>query len=294
MPKLKKRVILIQDYDGCYSIAGPMGLHFELNGVNAVIYNDPQYALFKELVKKIPDIYRDYLSTITEDADAVSVYVGSDRQSKRLDDLNEARNKNGSVFMALKALCIERHSAACSWTFEPYLLADGDQPRGTALAKIESGVGPHPHEPYFGKVTETGRQSKIPMLTLQMADAYREYPGEELVFHFVDDREDLIDDILKHLDPAAIPPGMTLKISRFDFIAFARKEEGALGFVGEIKGPMVGVCSSLTSPVLERMVAIAAAAGFFAPAPAPAPSIVEGGRAPGADETGPKRKREGS
>ena len=58
------------------------------------------------------------------------MYVGSNRQSYRLDKWNEHNNKNGSVFPALEALCQTRTTVGRPWTFEPFLLADTGFARG--------------------------------------------------------------------------------------------------------------------------------------------------------------------
>ncbi len=238
------RVIISQDYDGCYSIVAPGGVEHERTGKNLVHYSNPSNRDLTRRMEDTPRQYMEYLASISAGADAVSVYVGSDRQSYGLDQLNARKNKNGSVFSALQILCNEQNTATCPWTFEPFLLADGSDPRGTALRKIRENDVPHNEAPQpIG-----GKSSKIPLLIAQMNDAYRQYPGEALEFHFIDDRQDLIDDILNRLDPAKIPPGMTLKVSKFDFISIAFELPGALGLVGQITST-VPLEVTATSPI---------------------------------------------
>lgn len=224
---MKTRVILSLDYDGCTSIIAEGGVKAELEGQNKEEYEKPKYDTFKARLLQTPQQYKQYLDQITAGADAVSVYVGSDRQSYTLDKWNADRNKNGSVFPALEALCQTRTTVGCPWTFEPYLLADTGFERGEALRRIKSETPPHLEAP-------ESNGSKIPLLLAQMSDAYRQYHGETLEFHFVDDRQDLIDDICENLDPHLIPPGMTLKISKFDYFGIANQDPGSLCQVAEI------------------------------------------------------------
>jgi hypothetical protein len=180
------------------------------------LYEHPAYAKVKARLLQTPQQCNQYLDQITAGANAVSVYVGSNRQSYYLDKFNVDINKNGSVFPALEVLCQTRTTVGCPWTFEPYLLADTGFERGEALRRIKSGTPPHLKAPENG-------ESKIPLLLAQMRDANSQYPGEKLEFHFVDDRQDLIDDIRENLDPHQIPSGMTLKISKFDYIGIANE-----------------------------------------------------------------------
>jgi len=219
---MQTRVILSLDYDGCTSIIAEGGLTAELEAPGKKEkYEHPAYVEVKARLLETPQQCNQYLDQITAGADAVSVYVGSNRQSYSLDKRNENKNKNGSVFPALEALCQTRTTVGCPWTFESYLLADTGSERGEALRRIKSGTLPHLEAPEYG-------ESKIPLLLAQMSDAYRQYPGETLEFHFVDDRQDLIDDICEKLNKHLIPPGMTLKISKFDYIGIANERREKL------------------------------------------------------------------
>ena len=134
----KKRVVISQDYDGCYSIVASGGVDAELKGTNQKFYLDPKYQSLVTRLRQLPDTYKHYLTDITAKAHAVSVYVGSDRQSFRLDQHNASKNRNGSVFPALRELCYTRTTITCPWTFEPFLLADTEHTRGEALRRMDS------------------------------------------------------------------------------------------------------------------------------------------------------------
>lgn len=229
-----KRVAISQDYDGCYAIAARSGVVNELSGKKKIFYDDPRNKALVSSIKSMPKLFRAYLTSITAEADAVSVYVGSIRQSYHSDKLNADKHKNGSVFPALKGLCRSRNSTACQWKFEPFLLADGEEPRGTALQRIQSGAGPHRHNRYQEQRTKLGKSSKVPLLLAQMWDFARQYPDDELEFHFIDDNIDILTDVLDNLNPKSMPLGMTLKLSRFDYRAFAEFDSTAMGPFGKI------------------------------------------------------------
>lgn len=239
----KKRVIISQDYDGCYAIAAPEGVKAELEGRNKRFYQ--QDKILTAQIKLMPMRYNQFLTEITEDADAVSVYVGSDRQSYALNQLNMKHNQNGSVFSALQDLCRVRTTEDCTWTFEPLLLADGQHERGAAMSRINSKQGPHLEAPDPTMFTKDGKPSKIPMIVKQMWDAYRQYPGEELEFYLIDDRSNLLKDVCERLNPRLIPPGMTVHISRFDYIGVTENEPDA--FERDVKT----IKSSRAAPVVD-------------------------------------------
>ena len=231
-----KRVILSLDYDGCSWVLTPEGLYSEAARTNNKFFFDEtdKGSAYERRVQLgiAVDKYNRYLTEITTGAANVSVYVGSDRQSKNTDDHNSLNNKNGSVFPAMREICRNRtdFNPSCEWKFEPYLIADGYNPkdeksdiklRGSALGKIEDKkfTGKHPAAPVSTVFMEgTGKPSKAPMIINQMWDAYKQYPRDELEFHFIDDREDIIEDVLKKIKPSDLPPGMTLKVSRSSYI----------------------------------------------------------------------------
>ena len=246
-----KRVVISQDYDGCYSIVAPNGVENERNGHNKQIYK--QYPDLNSKLEKLPGLYNGYLTDLTKEAELVSVYVGSDRQSKELDELNIRRNNNGSAFSALKSLCEKRNQKdGKTWTFEPFLLADGNNPRGSAFERMKNSSGPQLHAPEPSRNTDEGRPSKIPLLRAQMRDIRKQYPNDEIEFNFIDDRQDLIEDICKYLQPKDIPAGICLKIHKFDYIGVLQDEPNALGFVKSMSSDLVAAVEKEPSKVVEN------------------------------------------
>ena len=258
-----RTIIISQDYDGCYCIMTDAGFAAERDQINAsywrpFIAGGGDYAA---QIKPIRDRYNAFLNDITVDAESVHVYVGSDRQSKDLDDLNADNNHNGSVFPALENLCRERTTLAKPWKFEPLLLADplitGTEPykrkRGEAYQHITKREEPQlsNSEPrvYFRDAAGKLKTSKRPLLLNQMWDAYRQNPeATELEFHFIDDRQDLIDDVLERLDPSEMPPNMTLVVSKFDYLGIMEEDAKALGQCGKV----VSKNPASTRPVLLK------------------------------------------
>lgn len=245
----KKRTVISQDYDGCYSITTPVGLKAELDGSNRAAYSNPSNSNCVDSLNNMRTYYHDYLTEITLSADAVSVYVGSDRQSVELDRLNAEIHKNGSVFFALMELCHTRSTDKQPWTFEPFLLSDGKE-RGAALMAMRPIHGESELDFNARQLPAPikTKSSKIPLLIAQMQDARREYPEDEIAFYFVDDRQDLLDDILRHLKPEDIPPGLTLHISKFDYIGVITNQPGS--------HELVATLSRQTAPHLSQQ-------GFF-------------------------------
>ena len=256
-----KVTIISQDYDNCYSIMTSDGFLAEFNGRNRNYW--AKKAVDKmALTAKTREKYNAYLTVITRDATRVQVYDGSDRQSYLSDQVNIAHNGNGSVFPALEGLCRDRNTPRQPWLFEHLLMADplvsGTEPflreRGMAYQRILAGhpeqLSPSDKPTVF--INKDGRQvvSKRPMLLNQLWDAYRQNSdATELEFHFIDDKQDLIDDVLGSLNPLDMPPNVTLIVSKFDYI-------GVLGFNDPTAlaacGTIVSARTALRIPVYEE------------------------------------------
>lgn len=232
---VKKVVIISQDYDGCFSIMTELGAYAEMTKKNAVFWKRyPSSEAVHPWIASIRGAYDYYLDKITCDADEVRVYVGSDRQSFELDYCNHIVNGNGSVFPALKKFCQDKSTAEKPWIFEPLLLSDPldeeqgpyGRVRGESLLRMIN----TPSDVQY-KVVDPDKKinSKVSMLLNQMWDAYRQNPDATyLQFHFVDDKESLIQDVLKNIKPNLLPPNMTLFVTKFDYIGMIMKEPGAL------------------------------------------------------------------
>lgn len=252
----KKVVVISQDYDGCYSIMTENGLQAELT-LNKK-YWDKKLSPGKRIPAKLAAIrqsYDDYLDTITNDANEVHMYVGSDRQSYHMDNLNIDKHKNGSVFEALWICCGNKATAKKPWIFEPLLMSDPlddtmtpyGRRRGVSLQSIHKnpdGIQLREVDPYKIK------NSKRSMLLYQMWDAYRQNPdATEIDFYFVDDRDDLLQDVLKNITCEQLPPNMRLHVVKFDYIGMCHDEPGALG---ELKPMILGLAASKPSLELNK------------------------------------------
>ena len=242
----KKVVIISQDYDGCFSIMTDVGITREMRLNHVFWEKTPPYGqAIHPMLAAARQKFDDYLSAMTERADEVRVYVGSDRQSFEMDQHNAQHNQNGSVFPALRQLCEDRNTAEKPWIFESLLMSDPldytqgrfGRVRGLSLACMTdtpaavqySVVDPH----------RCGR-SKVSMLLNQMWDASRQNPdATELEFHFIDDREDLIVDVLRNIRPDQLPPNMTLSVTKFDYVGLIQQEAGALA----LRSPIIGALS---------------------------------------------------
>lgn len=253
MPE-QKIVIISHDYDGCFSIMTNEGLKVELSRtkeeywqkwIEWVRRHEGEVNVEKRF-KLIRKQHHAFLDKITKDATEVRVYVGSDRQSYEIDQHNLKKNNNGSVFSALEGLCARRSTSEQPWVFEPLLLADpkigGYAPflrrRGEAYKQIKEHSGTYLRvvEEKITFEDDKGRiqNSKRPLLLNQMWDAYRQNPDTPLEFHFIDDRKDLIYDILENLQPKDLPPKMTLVVSKFNYIEMMEKKPDAHKELGRI------------------------------------------------------------
>ena len=94
----KKITVISQDYDNCFAIMTQEGFNAEFYGRNKATWESEFIAKGVDIVARTESTreqYNAYLTAITRDANAVRVYVGSDRQSDDLDKLNAAKNGNG-------------------------------------------------------------------------------------------------------------------------------------------------------------------------------------------------------
>ncbi len=234
-----KKVVISQDYDGCFDIMTKEGAEAELVRnkwywfdlcKESGIATDARLELTRQK-------YNDYLSSITQDADSVHVYVGSDRQSYALDRHNAKVHSNGSVFSALQKLCKTRSSANQAWVFEPLLLADPDdksvRPYGKRRGEAHRAIGSVNEHLYCAEK----ESSKVKLILHQIWDAYRQNPRiDEIEFHFIDDRKDLLDDILKNVSHDLFPQDVawTFKVTKFDHQAVMSDEEKGPFVYGEV------------------------------------------------------------
>ncbi len=276
-----KKCILSLDYDACYSILTPEGYDAEVERTNYEFWHDGSHDP-DTILNAIRSKFNDYLTLITESSDAISVYVGSDRQSHTLDELNQKKNNhNGSVFTALETLCKARTTEAKPWIFEKLLLADPlmrdggayERERGLAYRQMKNRDALQ-----FELKEKRNPNSKYDLILNQMWDSYRENPGAEaLEFHFIDDRKDLIDDLISRMDPTKMPPNMTLMVSRFDYISHVEAWPRPMMICLDSRTPIRAGTRLPRSPILDAVLEVGievSATLAVAPHPLPSSTII--------------------
>ena len=161
--------------------------------------------------------------------DKVVCIIGSNRQSKVLDDNNRyafvmgrGRFDKGSCFPAIKDV-----SEYLGATFDPMLLADifADLPDGEAYRRATTPdyKGEHP-QTYFDA-------SKVALLYAQIHKSAMDDPTAEIIFDFYDDKREILDGLIQFFKkyPELMPQNLTLGLNLYD-----GREGGAL--IEEIKG----------------------------------------------------------
>lgn len=258
---MSKITAISQDYDGCFSLIPEgnieifveqyktvLSRHYETKRSWFAQKGDPDLLIKQQIEKVCSDMTETFRQSrsqflayinesVTADAELVRMYVGSDRQSYQADKENDEANHNGSVYRALIEFCEQQNKITPKdWQLEPLLAADRydarsginrDELRGRALRLMETPQAPQlgydamKVGPSFIDMDKKKRASKWPVLLNQMWDLYRENPGHELEFHFIDDRDDVLLDIETHLKTniAELPPGMVVKLSKFDYVS---------------------------------------------------------------------------
>jgi hypothetical protein len=264
---MSKITAISQDYDGCFSLIPEGNIEIFVEQYKATLSrhylthrrrfaqkDDPDLEIKQQIEKVCSDmteIFRQSRSqflayineSVTADAELVRMYVGSDRQSYQADKTNDEANHNGSVYQALKQFCEQQNKITPKdWQLEPLLAADRydarsgsnrSKLRGRALKLMENPQAPQLDydamevSPSFIDMDKKPRASKWPLLLNQMWDLYRENPGHELEFHFIDDRDDVLLDVEAQLKAniAELPPGMVVKLSKFDYVSIYNKCE---------------------------------------------------------------------
>lgn len=214
--------VILADYDSCGDILNEKTLRREQK--EATNFPDAYDALVQ-----IRFGFIQYLQQVTSHADKVEMRVGSLRQDKALDLLNEEENQNGSCYT-----CFADFSAKYGWEFEPFLLADvlNEQgelrdpplPAGTAM---EQGQRTAPDE------------DKVNLFMAHVSDIADKYPTEDINLLFYDDDPDnkifkaLRRAIEKNIDD--FPVNITVKLFRFawqeTYVKWLNREIGETGLL---------------------------------------------------------------
>mmetsp|Transcript_75419 Transcript_75419/g.133509 ORF Transcript_75419/g.133509 Transcript_75419/m.133509 type:complete len:353 (-) Transcript_75419:415-1473(-) len=116
IPKTK-HVAIFADYDGCFDIISPS------NPAGAKM--DKMFAYAKQIDRLIyprdhaEKMLTNFLDEITADAAQVTIFSGSNRQSRKADESNAVQNDNGLAMTGLKGLAEDK-----GWQFKSILLED--------------------------------------------------------------------------------------------------------------------------------------------------------------------------
>ncbi len=143
----------------------------------------------------------DYLKSKNHHYSETIVMVGSNRQSKHVDEVNHPRK--GSCFPAIKEVADYLDAK-----LDLFLLADlhGDLPNGTSFLRAISDLPGEKRKCYpeiIQHATWVFDAKKITLLYAQLHKVSKDYPNEDIVFYFYDDKgcqyQQGIDDILEGL-----------------------------------------------------------------------------------------------
>lgn len=245
----KKIVVISHDYDGCFDILTKVGRGALLRQSSRWSEDWERYVCTK---------YAEYLRKIVSEADEVRMYVGSARQSFFTDQYNARLNQNGSAFEWISKFCVANNTSNKPYIFEPLLMSDPLDPtqgylgrrRGESLKRMHDFPDAAQYDEIYPGHHRRG--SKVHMLLTQMWDAYRQNPGAQLEFYFVDDLESNIIDVLKNIKPNQIPPNMNFLVTKFDYTAMRNGITGALSSRGKITGLEPKSHQTLTTPLLDQ------------------------------------------
>jgi hypothetical protein len=152
--------IISLDYDGCGDIL------FDS------CFSDNVTDFEKASIYKVRQKLLDYFAQITQGADSVELYVGSNRQDFLFDERVGIKNNNGSCFTNFSDFCKKN-----KWIFNKLLLADiqNGKPSGTSMTddRMKCQVG----------------NSKISIIEEQIKEIQNNHTKDNVEFYFFDDDE---------------------------------------------------------------------------------------------------------
>ena len=183
------------DYDGCLCHSGYLSTPIARRDI---------VAANKEFLNFIKEQNKSYSKSI--------VFVGSNRQSKAVDDCNaSAGGGRGSCFPAIKRIADELEV-----TFDPFLLADiyGNLKSGTSYSRA---VGEKEVEKEWEHAKWMFDETKATILYAQMHKMACDNPEEEIVFDFYDDRKNILESLQGFYKkyPELIPLNVTLNLCKY-------------------------------------------------------------------------------
>ena len=143
----------------------------------------------------------------------VITFVGSNRQSKQIDDCNTYSSGyghyKGSCFPAIQEVSVHLQA-----TLDTFLLADiyGDLGDGTSYARAIDGNHTGEHADWLFDET------KATILYAQIHKTALAYSNEQIVFDFFDDRTDILDSLRIFFEtyPNLMPANVNLRLNGYD------------------------------------------------------------------------------
>ncbi|MCX7117248.1 MAG: hypothetical protein NTW94_04980 [Legionellales bacterium] len=139
----------------------------------------------------------------------VITFVGSNRQSKEIDEVNGIVGNKGSCFPAIRRIC-----DILETELDTFLLADiyGDLPDGTAFANATNPEYKGSHAKWLFD------NHKGTILYAQMQRIANANPKEPIVFDFFDDRVDILESLERYFSkhPSLIPSHVTLRLHQYE------------------------------------------------------------------------------
>jgi hypothetical protein len=181
--------VLSFDFDGClFNLR-----YIDSENKDVITYNQP----FLDSLKKENNKYTQSFA-----------FIGSNRQSKEVDDMNARPANKGSCFPA-----IQKVARYLGIKLDTFLLADiyGDLADGVSFAKAIEKPLDNLHASW------TFDETKATILYAQMHKMACAFPNEPIEFEFYDDRDDILNELQNFYSKHhhLIPENITLKLIQY-------------------------------------------------------------------------------
>jgi hypothetical protein len=164
----------------------------------------------------------DLINYINKSKNPKIVFIGSNRQSLLDDRANSASDNRGSCYPAL--LEVSRQINA---KFNSFLMADlyNDLKDGTTLKQALKYISKKTSLYNEKKVSKAlsrfpnwvHDESKMTLIYAQMHKLAIDHPNDQIQFHFIDDKEELLNDLYEYFSkfPELIPKNVTLNLKAY-------------------------------------------------------------------------------
>lgn len=148
-------------------------------------------------------------------------FIGSNRQSIPDDFMNSGADKRGSCYPVTQRVC-----RAIGAEFDDFLLTDlyNNLSSGTTFKAAQALINQESNsydaeqvaknKPFLNWIHD---ESKLTLLYAQMHKVALENPNERIEFNFIDDRDDLLNQLQAYFTqyPSEIPPNVQLKLKQY-------------------------------------------------------------------------------